>query len=273
MHLLQFLLQCRNDDQQTSEEWHALLQWLRSTFTSHRELDVPPDSDDANSDSDEEITEQDLHKQRFYTKMSEDPNYVKKLLEVILTEPRLDKKMVALEQLVIADHPQINDTLIRWLEQVELHPLVQFKVLRTLRERQCVATVNILRCGEQVKIDIAVTPLQLDQYPTGVQQVIHRIKDVSEVHHPNLTYFVEHTWQEFLAYIYGTSLYEPLQQMSEKDVDTWAAALHQAVIETMTGSKDDETINSSYSLNAEQCKQMEHAYESIKSFIASVFVS
>lgn len=267
MHLLQFLLQCRNDDQQTTDEWNALLQWLRSTFTSYRELDVPPDTD-----LDEEVTEEDLHKQRFYTKMSEDPNYVKKLLEIILSEPRMDKKMVALEQLVIADHPQINDTLVRWLEQVDLHPLVQFKVLRTLRERQCAATVSIQRCGEQVEIDIADTPLQLEQYPSGVQRVIHRIKDVSEVHHPNLTYFVEHTWQEFLAYIYGTSLYAPLKQMSEDDVDIWAAALHQAVVETMTGTNDDETIIASYKLNTEQRKQVEHVYERVKSFIASVFV-
>ncbi|MEX2415694.1 MAG: hypothetical protein WD424_06080 [Paenibacillaceae bacterium] len=270
VRLLQFLLQCRNDDEQTSEEWNALLEWLRTTFIEYSELDVPPDSE---SDDEEEVTEKDLHKQRFYTKMSEDPNYVKKLLEIILSDPRLDKKMVALEQLVIADHPQINDTLIRWLEQVDLHPLVQFKVLRTLRERHCTGAVKIQRCGEQVEIDIALTPLQLEQYPTGVQHVIHRIKDVSEVHHPNLTYFVEHTWQEFLAYIYGTSLYKPLQQMDEDDIEVWAAALHQAVVETMTGSADEETINSSYDLDAEQRIQMEHAYERIKSFIASVFVS
>jgi hypothetical protein len=271
VQLLYFLLQCRNDDQQTSEEWNALLEWLRTTFTDYSELDVPPDS---NSEDDEvEVTEKDFHKQRFYTKMSEDPNYVKKLLETILSDPRLDKKMVALEQLVIADHPQINDTLIRWLEQVDLHPLVQFKVLRTLRERDCTGAVEIQRCGELVEIDIAITPMQLEQYPIGVQRVIHRIKDVSEVHHPNLTYFVEHTWQEFLAYVYGTSLYKPLEQMDEEDIDVWAAALHQAVVETMTGSTDDETINSSYDLNAEQLKQMEHAYERIKSFIASVFVS
>jgi len=266
VQLLQFLLQCRNDDQQTSEEWNALLEWLRTTFVNYSELDVPPDSDD------EDITEKDLHKQRFYTKMSEDPNYVKKLLETILTDPRLDKKMVALEQLVIADHPQINDTLKRWLEQVDLHSLVQFKILKTLRERQCTGTVKLLRCGEQVEIDIEVTPLQLEDYPEGVQRVIHRIKEVSEIHHPNLTYFVEHTWQEFLAYIYGTSLYEPLRQMGIADIDVWAAALHQAVVETMTGSTDDETINSSYKLNADQYIQMEQAYERIKSFIASVFV-
>lgn len=268
VQLLHFLLQCRNDDQQTSEEWNALLEWLRTTFTNYSELDVAPDSDD-----EEEVTERDLHKQRFYTKMSEDPNYVKKLLEIILSDPRLDKKMVALEQLVIADHPQINDTLIRWLEQVDLHPLVQFKVLRTLRDRDCIGTINIQRCGEQVEIDIALTPMQLEQYPLGVQRVLDRIKEVSEVHHPNLTYFVEHTWQEFLAYVYGTSLYKPLEQMDEEDIDVWAAALHQAVVETMTGSPDDETINSSYELNVEQRIQMEHAYERIKSFIASVFVS
>ncbi|MEX1029560.1 MAG: hypothetical protein WDZ91_05890 [Paenibacillaceae bacterium] len=272
VQLLNFLLQCRNDDLQTSEEWNALLGWLKSTFTEYSELDVPPEPDSA-TDDEEEWTETDLHKKRFYTKMSEDPNYVKKLLETILSDPRLDKKMVALEQLVIADHPQINDTLVRWLEQVDLHPFVQFKVLRTLRERQCTGTVNIQRCGEQVDIDIAATPLQIEQYPIGVQRVIHRIQEVSEVHHPNLTYFVEHTWQEFLAYIYGTSVYKPLQQMDEEDIDVWAAALHQAVVETMTGTTDDETINASYNLNAHKHAQMEHAYERIKSFIASVFVT
>jgi hypothetical protein len=265
--LLHFLLQCRNDDLQASEEWNALLEWLRTTFIPNRELDIPPDADD-----EEDVTEKDLHKQRFYSKMSDDPNYVRKLLETILSNPRLDKKMVALEQLVIADHPQINDTLKRWLEQVDLHPLVQFKVLQTLRERESAGTVKIQRCGEHVEIDIAATPLDLGQYPARVQRVIDRIKDVSEIHHPNLTYFVEHTWKEFLAYIYGTSLYEPLERMDEEDIHVWAAALHQAVMETMTGSTDDETVGLSYKLNTLQRVQMEHAYERIKSFIASVFV-
>jgi hypothetical protein len=272
VQLLNFLLQCRNDDLRAMEEWSALLGWLRSTFTEYSEPVLSSEPDSA-TEEEEEWTETDLHRKRLYGKMSEDPNYIKKLLETILSDPRLDKKMVALEQLVIADHPQINDTLIRWLEQVDLHPFVQFKVLRTLRERNCMGIVNIQRCGEEVAIDIALTPLHLEQYPTGVQRVIHRFQEVSEVHHPNLTYFVEHTWQEFLAYIYGTSVYMPLLQMNDNDIDIWAAALHQAVVETMTGSRDDETILSSYNLDAQQLARMEHAYERIKSFIDSVFVT
>lgn len=271
VQLLIFLLQCRNDDLQTTEEWNSLLGWLRTTFTEYSELEVPPEPDSA--DEEEEWTESDLHRKRLYAKMSEDPNYIKKLLETILSDPRLDKKMAALEQLVIADHPQINDTLIRWLEQVDLHPFVQFKVLQTLRERNCTGIVNIQRCGEQVEIDITQTPLQLEQYPTGVQRIIQRIQEVSEVHHPNLTYFVEHTWQEFLAYIYGTSVYTPLQQLDNNDINVWAAALHQAVVETMTGVRDDDTVISSYELNEQQLDRMEQAYDRIKSFIDSVFVS
>src|SRR5690606_36568358 len=123
--LLAFLLECRVDDPQTIEEWQHLLDWLKKAFESSELVKAEEPMDD-----EEEISEQDLHKQRFYMKMVEDPGYVKRLLETVLHAGDLEQKMLAIEQLVVADHPQIDETLKQWLERAALHPLIQYKVLQ-----------------------------------------------------------------------------------------------------------------------------------------------
>src|SRR5690606_644728 len=91
--LLEYLLVCRSDDPVTEAEWQRLLDWLKTSFSIEMGT--------AAEEEDEEVTESDLHKQRFYNKMAEDPGYVKKLLEIVLTHPDLEKKMLAIEQLTV----------------------------------------------------------------------------------------------------------------------------------------------------------------------------
>jgi hypothetical protein len=267
VELLTFLLHCRTDDPQTTEEWQSLLGWLKTSLATDT-VEVEADTED-----DVEWTEQDLHKQRFYSKMSNDPNYVKKLLETLLNEPKLDHKMNALEQLSVADHPQIDETLKRWLEQVDLHPIIQFKVLQTLKARSATGTLQLQRCGEQVQLQITDTPMDINEYPEGIQAVLRKIRATTEIDQPNLVYFVEHTWKEFLSYIYGTSIYQPMCTMKERSIRIWSSALHQAILETMSTSFDLENLDELYKLEEQDDTERDEAYELIKSFISSVFIS
>lgn len=264
--LLVFLLRCRTDDPRTTEEWASLLEWLRTAF--------PQGTGDAEENAGEDdITEQDLQRQRFYAKMADDPHYVKRLLEMLLGDFPLGRKMLALEELQAADHPQINETLRRWLEQVDLHPLVQFKVLQTLRIRGAEGKLRLQRCGETVDLDIAATPLEIGDFPGSIRAVTERIGRVSETEQPNLIYFAEHTWKEFLSYIYGTSLYQRLCALDRSGASIWAAALHMAVQDAMTGDGDREALARLYGLSADEQKSCRNAYDIIKDFLASVFPS
>lgn len=261
--LLEFLLKCRSDDPITEAEWRRLLDWLKTTFSSATETD--PDGDE-----EEEVTESDLHKQRFYTKMAEDPGYVKKLLEIVLTDPDLEKKMLAIEQLTVADHPQIDETLKRWIQQVDLHPLIQYKVLQSLRARGVSGQIELSRGGETIQLMIEETPLDLIHYPDIIQLVLERVKAVSEVEQPSLVYFAEHTWREFLAYCYGTSLYEELCQIDTVEAEAWAAALHAAVVESMTGAKP-EALSMLYRLPPALEARVKHHQERLFHFIHHTF--
>jgi len=266
IELLTFLLECRSDDPQTSDEWHTLLAWLQSSFSSLTEHEGGSDEEDV------EITEQDLHKQRFYSKMSEDPGYVKKLLETLLSNPDLEQKMIALEQLAVAEHPNIDDTLKRWVEQVELHPLVQYKVLQTLRARGATGLVHLNRGGEQIELDIAETPLDMIHYAPRIQEVMDRVRAVSEQEHPSLVFFADHMWKEFLAFIYGTSIYKSLIAMEEDETDVWAAALHNAVVESMNGNIHKEDVLDFYQIPEGASTRCEQHREQIAAFIRHTFL-
>lgn len=261
--LLSFLLNCRSFDPRTAGEWASLLEWLRTAFPA----------DLAGDGEEEALTEQELHKQRISAKQAHDPNYVKRLLEVLLGDAPLARKMDALEQLAAADHPQIDDTLRRWLEQVDLHPLVQFKVLQTLCARGAGGTVRLHRCGETVDADIAATPLEIDDFPECIRAVASCVGEATEADQPNLIYFATHTWKEFLSYIYGTSLYKQLSGLDRGGIAAWAAALHWAVQEAMTGEAAPDALFGLYRLSGDEVQTGQQAYETIKSFLASVLPS
>ncbi len=271
IELLDFLLKCRVDDPQTIEEWHNLLDWLRKAFDSSAIADADePESDD------EEITEQDLHKQRFYMKMVEDPGYVKRLLETVLQAGDLEQKMLAIEQLVVADHPKIDETLKQWLEQAALHPLIQYKVLQALRARGASGTLKLNRAGETVQVQIEDTPLDLIHFSASIAEVIDVLKAVCEVEDPSLVYFAEHIWKEFLAYRYGTSLYREMLEMSQTDAREWAAALHVAISASMTGdpvnvdSTDPDAL-SRYDLTASSLEHVQRRCEHLHTFLHNTF--
>lgn len=262
VRLLGFLLDCRTEDPRMADEWQELLHWLQTSFVEvEREL----------QSEDEDVSERDMRKQQLYSKLANDPNYVKKLLETLLGDSGLDKKMVALEQLSLADHPQIDDTLKRWLEQVELHPLIQFKVLQTLRSRSAVGTIALSRCGEQVELDIAATPLSAEEYPEAIRLIEELVLRACDAAQPNLAYFVSHTWNECIAFVYGTSIYARLASLTQESAPPWAAALHRAVEETMAGTSAKEELEQRYGLTRSGAKASVGAYKLLRSVMASIY--
>lgn len=257
--LLKFLLQCQGDDVQTYEEWKVLLEWLQTQFTT------------LSGEEDEEESETEILGQQVKKKANEDKEYTKKLLDMLLQETAPDKKFLALDQLVFIDHPQINETLRRWAETVDLHPLVQFKVLQTLKLREVTGNIHMHRCGEEITVKIEHTPLTYEEYPEPILKVMDRVQQISEVNHPALSYFAEQTWKAFLSYTYGTSMYFQIINEEESNTDVWAAALHCISIETMLGPSEVKGTLNLYEISAELIFKWEMAFRFIKSFIDSAF--
>jgi hypothetical protein len=257
--LLKFLLKCQGEDKQIYEEWKVLLEWLQTQFISL-------------SDNQEEMdTESGLLEKHVQSKINNDQQYTKKLLDMLLQETSTEKKFLALDQLVFIDHPQINDTLKRWVENVDLHAFVQFKVLQTLKLREVTGKVQMQRCGENVSLAIEDTPLTYEDYPKPICLVMNRVQQISEINHPALAYFAEQTWKAFLSYIYGTTMYYQIVQENESTVDVWAAALHSISIETMLGPSDVKETFEQYELSSDLHFQWEQAYRFIKNFVESAF--
>lgn len=261
--LLKFLLQCQADDRRVFEEWRVLLDWLQTQFASLT----------GSEDMPQEESEADLLAKHIQAKTSRDQNYAKKLLDMLLQDETPEKKFIALDQLVYIDHPQINETLKRWVETVDLHPLVQFKVLQTLKLRENEEIVTVNRHGEQISIRIRDVPLTYEDYPSAITEVMERVQQISEVNHPALGYFAEQTWKTFLAHIYGTSMYRHIADQDEMGIVIWAAALHYISIETMLGTSETEETFEQYGLTSDAYFQWEQAYRYIKSFIDAAFRS
>lgn len=261
IQLLKFLLQCQGDDRRAFEEWRLLLEWLQT------QLDALQDADEQSGD----MSEADMLAKHVQARLDSDQYYMKKLLDMLLMEESIEKKFIALDQLVYIDHPNINDTLKRWIETVDLNPLVQFKVLQTLKLREVTGHIHMYRNGEKLEITIEDVPLHYEEYPQPIVAVLNRVQEVSEVNHPALSYFAEQTWKAFLSHIYGTLMYAQLSQMEGTAVAIWAAALHYIATETTLGLSEAEDTFELYGLSSDHLFQWEQAYRFFNQFIENAF--
>lgn len=245
IELLQFLLQCKGEDHTTYEEWKTLLDWLQTQA-------IPMDE-----------SEEDVLDQNIKHKIESDQYYIEKLLELVTEEAPLEKKMLALDQLSFAEHPQLENTLRQWLQEPNLHPLVQYKILQTLKKKGATGSICFQRKSDEVCVDIQRTPIQFSDYPESVHRVLQLVHEVCEVHHPALSYFAEQIWKEFLACAYGTAAYDQVTRLSGSQLPIWAASLHQLSEEMMLGHAESDH-SEVYELTAEVKSDWAVAYKTIK---------
>lgn len=259
IELLRFLVECDSGDPRTNEEWQALLDWLR---TMQPDLYI---------EEEEEVSEEELRRRQLTDKEKKDANYVRELLQILEDGTNLAKQALALEQLSCLEDPSINEALKKWLISVPLPPTLQFKVLQVLRRRGEDSTVTLDKLGEPVKFDIQATPSSFDDFPQEAYSIVDRFLSFSETKHPVLAYFAEETWQEFLSYLYGTSVYEELLSLTEDQTDAWACAFHLVLEETMLGTVDEENAYELYGITEELKFSLSRASMLFKRFVRDVF--
>lgn len=267
MDLLRFLFQCQGQDQRHYDEWRALLEWLEAAFPhSGQGKKGPGDAEEAA----EEPSEDDMKRQNVRAKLAEDRFYADKLLHTAQQEPFSEQNLLALEQLSYLEGADIDQALVDWLQSRPLHPLLQFRVLQTLRKRGTQGSIELLRGQERADIDLEAVPLSPEEFPPQIGLITERVAEQTEVQEPTLYYFAQEMWTQFIMAIYGTDdYYSIVDEHDDETIDIWAAALHQIVSETLTGSRSDEDIRHLYGVTDTMRFRFEQAYRTMRQFAAA----
>jgi hypothetical protein len=262
--LLKLLLKCRNDDPQYKEEWQSLLDWLTTTFPETAE-DREADAGEF-GDEDDEDSEAGMLRRHVRDKAANDSKYPDKLMDMLDPHAPVARQMMALEQLAHLDRQTVGERLRSWLRESRLHPLVQFRGLQVLKTIGEIGTIEIHKLGQKVTLAIAEVPLAYDQFPQRVRSVAERVASELEPDEPGLIEFAAATWNDFLGFVYGTSVYEELLAIDDSAKDVWAAALHHTLQETVAGSADDESLSRRYRLPESAARPLQRAKQVIKLF-------
>lgn len=263
MDMLRFLLKCQGQEQKQYEEWEALLQWLEAAFPQYANYASE------GGQAEEEFSEEELARRHARFKLEQDAGYGNKLLRMVMDEPLSEQTMLALEQLSYLEQPEIDDALLLWVKEKVMHPLLQFRVLQTLKRRGMEGTVTIRRNDETAVIEIENIPLQPDEFPEPILRILERVADQTEVHEPTLFYFAQELWSQFVMAVYGTGYYRSMLTEEDGILDIWAAALHQTVVESLAGAKEEEETRTLYGITDELRFRFEQAYRSMRQFVAA----
>ncbi|GGF59117.1 hypothetical protein GCM10010912_00340 [Paenibacillus albidus] len=264
MELLRFLLQCQGQEERHYEEWQSLLDWLEAAFPYAARNE---EAEGNSSSGDEDLREEDMARILANSKLQEDAEYPAKLLKKVMHEPLSEATILALEQLSYLEGNEVDEELSAWLREEKVHPLLQFRTLQTLRRRGVQGTLELVRGQETVQVEIETVPLQNEDFPPQVSQVLERVAGQAEVHEPTLYYFAQELWGQFMMSIYGSSDYRALLGGDYALLDIWAGALHQIVSESLNGSRQEEETRSMYGITDGMRFQFEGAYRSLKGFV------
>lgn len=264
--LLQFLIGCKGGDPQTEQEWQNLLDWLLTMFPEGRFTD----SDSMQSIEEEEASsEQELFRELVKEKEGQDSGYANKLLAMLQNGAAPEKQMLALEQLIYIEKAEVDDALKQWLQKEKLPPYVQFKGLQALKARGCRGPLQITKLGVPITVELEDTPADFDLFPGSITEIKDRIQEISEVSEPSLSYFAGQMWNEFLAYIYGTSVYYQILKQPDEALDTWAAALHYVLVKMMMQTPDIQEIHQMYGITSQESFYWEQALRTMDQFAKS----
>lgn len=263
--LLQFLLSCEVQDTRQYEEWEALLNWIQEAFpVSASDPGVVVRTEMPLSDEEDEET--DFARKRAQAKFAEDKGYALRLLQTVTEKPLSEHTFLALEQLAFIQSPDIDITLHKWLEENAHHPILEFRVLQTLRKRGNIGIVLLKREHEVLAIDVEAIPLAPEDFPAAVINVVERVAQEAQVHNPALFYFAQEFWFQFIMSAYGTSDYRSMLSEEDASLDIWAAALHRTVAESLQGDDEDEEIRVAYGITDSLRLRFEQAHRVMQHF-------
>ncbi|WP_179036766.1 hypothetical protein [Paenibacillus sp. URB8-2] len=260
--LLRFLLQCQGQEERHYEEWQSLLDWLEAAFPYASQGEYVGES----PAHEEDMGAQEMARQMAKAKLQEDADYANKLLHRVMHEPLSEATLLALEQLSFFEGEEVDYALTDWVQKPGIHPILQFRTMQTLRRRGVQGAVELKRGSENVVVEIEQVPLQNDDFPPQVAQVLERVAEQTETHEPTLYYFAQELWGQFMMSIYGSEAYYSILTGEDGVLDLWAGALHQTVSETLNGTRNEEETRTMYGITESMRFPFEQAYRMLNSF-------
>ncbi|MCY9694314.1 hypothetical protein [Paenibacillus alginolyticus] len=258
LQLLTFLLQFPTVDPHKAEQWEALRNWLYTMYPESMFAMTPMEEDPEE--------ESDLLRQYIQEKTTDDGTFALKLLNM-LNDGTLEQQVNALEQLAFIDQSGVSERVKEWLCEKPRHPHIQFKALQALKQMGERGFIEFPKNGEKILVEIEETPLCPEDFPSRIRDMIRRVGDISEISQPDFVYFAKQTWQEFLAYAYGTSIYTDLQKAEEGAVDVWASALHAILQEKLFGAVNREELLDNYGIVDSMKLQWKRANLVLQTFV------
>ena len=259
LQLLTFLLQFPTVDPHKAEQWEALRNWLYTMYPESMFPMTPPMEEDLEEETD-------LLRQYIQEKTADDGAFALKLLNM-LKDGTLEQQVNALEQLAFIDQSGVSQRVKEWLSEKPRHPHIQFKALQALKQMGERGFIEFPKNGEKILVEIEETPMCPEDFPSRIRDMIRRVGDISEISQPDFVYFAKQTWQEFLAYAYGTSIYTDLQNAEEGAVDVWASALHAILQEKLFGSVNREELLDNYGIVDSMKLQWKRANLVLQAFV------
>jgi len=256
VRMLEMLVECKTEDERLNSEWAQILAWLRAEFPDAG-LEGENDPDDAG--------EEEMLKRHVAAKASQDGQYAKKLLGAFKISA-MDKQLLALDQLGHLEDDSVVPELLEYLRENTLHPFVSFKLLQTLAKLGTTGEVTFGKLGEIITVEVERTPLSQEHFPEPLPFVSDRVHQMAEIEDPTISYFAKETWNEFLVYAYGTSVYRDMLEMDEQEIDVWASALHVAVGVSVFGNYDAAEWKERYGITEMMKASWDKAYESLSGF-------
>jgi hypothetical protein len=263
LQLLAFLLQFPDVEENKHGQWEALQEWLQT---------MVPEAVFAPMDSAEEELENEegLLRQAVADKSSVNAQYPNQLI-YLLSNGSIEQKLIAIEQLCYVDHEDVSPAIINWLKQSELHPNIQFKALQTLKLRGEKGKACMTKNGSEICVEVEETPLNEDEFPQMIREMLGRLNEISEVDHPDFSFFAQEAWNEFLVFAYGTPLYSQLLNQEEGSIDIWASSLHAVLQEMLFGSLDQEEIMEKYGITGSMKLRWKQVYAILRSFMDGMY--
>jgi len=259
--LLRFLLSVDSGDPRNHEEWETLLDWITALMA-----EADQSGGMVATGEGEESEDELLHKEA-ERKKTADEGYVARLLESLTSAGSLDQILLALGQLVYVQHPDVEPTVVRWLENTQLHPYIHFKAMQTLKRRGAAGSVRIASQGEVKELAIEDTPLGIWDFPEAITAVLKRVQEQCEIGEPALGFFAEETWREFLAFIFASPLFNRLTELDEGSREAWAAALHQSLRKAMDGQADERDVLKLYGVTEARMIEYKQAGQALDAFM------
>src|SRR5690606_16287286 len=135
------------------EEWKSLLHWIEMAFPEGQ--GSAAQAEDADSLDEQELRSRVLRREQ---NDNSDEAYISQVLHIMREHPLVEQQLLALERAVFLEGNAVDESILSWMAEADLHPAVQFKALQALRRRGVTGMIVIDRQGEQVEVVIEDTP-------------------------------------------------------------------------------------------------------------------